>query len=253
MPADGPPLGSAGDASNPAGSSQGSSPPAPPNPDQGSSGSSPPQQSSFPVLTTQQMNEFLLAVLARMITGQAQPAGSASTNPVATLFPIAPPVVPTAPPFTAPTPTDTGESIFSVFYRIESSLVQAVITHNLQPLDIYKLQSGLSREGSAKDRYPDLASVLTPLRTYFRILITHAESGSSRAVIAQLARGAIDYEEHLTQLSRQYQWNAVLRYHEEYHLIRRFDMLERSNYSSWGPPDTTLLGTILVAHPPLRS
>jgi len=200
-----------------------------------------------------QMNALVLQMMQAGAFNQAAP----SAVPASQAAPVVP-VAPTMPAFIAPPPTNTGESIFERFYGIEAGLLLNVLRHDIMPLDIFKLDSklrtraevddgakaALLRDGAARE-YPSIFALTTPLSIYFAILIFHARTAGNAVAVADLALASLAYIRNLTEFSHQYQWSAVLRYHNEFHLMRHQEML-RGDYTGWGKKDGELIASYLI-------
>ncbi|KAJ7724020.1 hypothetical protein B0H16DRAFT_1209888, partial [Mycena metata] len=160
------------------------------------------------------------------------------------------------PPFVANNPPSKS-SLFDLFPFLEASQLLEIARHELRPADLYKLDSrfrdraDINRpddskgKSSAKD-YPSLHSFLTPLFTYFRVLSAFATSSGDAEATRVIADGSAHYYEHLVDLHQRYEWLAVVKYHLQYHLIRRRDMVN-GDYSGWGRTDGDLMNRFLYS------
>lgn len=166
----------------------------------------------------------------------------------------------TLPPFVASAP-GTSKSLFDQFPFVESGTLLDIARHDFRPMDLHKLDSKLrdkadhvegglaflsSRTSSIKD-YPSLNSITQPLNTFFSILIAFAATSGKSDVTCVIALGALSYLSHLSSLQQQYEWHAVLRYHMDYHLLRRREMIN-GDYSGWGQPSILLITEHLLGH-----
>ncbi|KAF9258555.1 hypothetical protein L218DRAFT_799353, partial [Marasmius fiardii PR-910] len=144
-------------------------------------------------------------------------------------------------------------SLFDAFPFTEASTLLEVTRHELRPMDLRKLDSKLcnkaddkgtlstfSSQSSTTKDYPSLSSLIHPLNLYFRILIYFAFSGGQVDLVAVLSMGLMEYIGHLHALNQRYEWSAVLRYHMDYHALRRREMMN-GDYSGWGRPDSLLM------------
>ncbi|KAJ6585808.1 hypothetical protein B0H19DRAFT_926532 [Mycena capillaripes] len=172
---------------------------------------------------------------------------------------VTPPVAPAQ--FTPPlaplaSPAGASPSLRSLFPDIEPACITAVITHELKASDLYKLDTrlrdseptySLSSTGtfemnvSKHKAYKTPSSILIPLRTFFAILAAHLPAHS--APVAYFFR----YLTHLSTLTAEYEWAAVLEYHTLFFNRRRNDMLS-GLYDGWGTSDIGLLSLHVFPH-----
>ncbi|KAJ7855547.1 hypothetical protein B0H13DRAFT_1641828, partial [Mycena leptocephala] len=128
-------------------------------------------------------------------------------------------------------------SLRSLFPDVKSACVTAVITHDLEAADLYKLDIrvkdaeptySLSAAGTFEmnmSKHRAYKSILSPLHTYFTILSAHLPN----------------------QPAPTYEWAAVLEYHTLFFNRRRNDMLAGS-YDGWGASDIGLLSSYVYPH-----
>lgn len=184
------------------------------------------------------------------------------------------PLAPSQPAFAVPafvggpnSPIPSGESLLDKFPFIPRSTLLEIIRYEFHPLNLHKLdpsameksteaknslvfdEYGLSvkpRTGSHKD-YPFFSSLLEPLSIYFKVLTVYAASSNSVANLLSVSEASLSYIRHLTTLSRQYTWSAVLQYHVNFFLKRSRDM-SHGDFSGWNTPDHVLLAEHLILH-----
>ncbi|KAF9486411.1 hypothetical protein BDN70DRAFT_10947 [Pholiota conissans] len=177
----------------------------------------------------------------------------------------------TIPPFVPGPATEANsqscESLTDQFPYISRATIIEIIRFEFHPLNVYKLDlvshdkaaetrntldiedgsfTVRERTGSAKD-YPNFASLLEPLLTYFEILGAYAASSGSASSTLAILRGCNAYCAHLSCLNRTYTWSAILQYHKHFFLKRSKEMA-RSNFSGWLNPDANLMSQFLFGH-----
>ncbi|KAF7368055.1 Integrase/recombinase xerD [Mycena sanguinolenta] len=236
--------------------------------------------STQPPLTTeqrmdqlqQQMDTLLAALKVAQQDANAAAAAAQQAVPPAPPTPPAPPVAPpagVAPPLVIPTqqqfvppipplnaPAGASPSLRSLFPDIKSACITAVITHDLEAADLYKLDvrvkdseptyslsaTGTFEMNMAKHKaYKNLNSVIFPLHTYFAILTSHLPGRPAATVYFYC------YLTHLATLASEYEWAAVLEYHTLFFNRRRGEMLTGS-YEGWATSDIGLLSTYVYPH-----
>jgi hypothetical protein len=208
-------------------------------------------------------------LLAALHTSQATAAAAAAPPPVIQPLPqqnTSPPPLVLTPPvaasqFTPPiaplnSPAGASPSLRSLFPDVKSACVTAVITHDLEAADLYKLDirvkdaeptyslsaAGTFEMNMSKHRaYKSIGSILSPLHTYFAILSAHLPNQPAPTVYFYR------YLTHLFNLSTEYEWAAVLEYHTLFFNRRRNDMLAGS-YDGWGASDISLLSSYVYPH-----
>jgi hypothetical protein len=154
-------------------------------------------------------------------------------------------------------------SIDRMFHNVEPTLRLAIAKHEVKPEHIWKLDSQAKeraktrsfeiedngvwttkeKAASSKD-YPNRRSLFDPLIRYFSMLqIFVAQSaGVNSAVQVIYATG--EYMRQLENIAHKYEWDAVLRYHFEFHSVRLADM-RAGDYSGWAVFDRNLGGQYL--------
>ncbi|CAK5267102.1 unnamed protein product [Mycena citricolor] len=170
--------------------------------------------------------------------------------------------VPPLPPLDSP--AGAPSSLRSLFPDVEPAVLVLVISHELKAQDLYKLDGRVNemeatfslnangifeRNVSGHKQYTSPATVIHPLHTYFAILTAHL--ASVPAVPAAVRTSAptyfYRYLGHLTSLAAEYEWKAVLRYHELFFNRRRNDMID-GLYANWAYPDVGLLSMHVYQH-----
>lgn len=115
----------------------------------------------------------------------------------------------------------------------------AALTHRIAPEDINTLASKVPLLGGANacrcltHRYPDASSLFFPLQLYLaalRLRVSVAVADKSAAL--QINRSFFTYMAHLVDLSGRHPWDAVLRFHMDFHRARLSEMRD-GNYSGW--------------------
>ncbi|KAF8166944.1 hypothetical protein K438DRAFT_1983988 [Mycena galopus ATCC 62051] len=244
-------------------------------PDEAGPSSLPPVNNAPTQTTAEQRLEKveaqLEALLAALRSSQAAAAAATVAPPPPVVQPppqrdINPPPLVVTPPVAASqfippiaplnSPAGASLSLRSLFPDIKPACITAVITHDFEAADLYKLDArvkdaeptySLSAAGTfemnmSKHRaYKSIGSILTPLHTYFAILTTHLATHT--AAPAYFYR----YLTHLFTLSTEYEWAAVLEYHTLFFNRRRNDMLAGS-YDGWGASDIGLLSSYVYPH-----
>ncbi|KAJ7092221.1 hypothetical protein C8R44DRAFT_534477, partial [Mycena epipterygia] len=143
-----------------------------------------------------------------------------------------------------------------LFPSLEAGQLLEIARHEFRPADLYKLDSRFrdrtdidrledskGKSPSTKD-YPFLHSLITPLYTYFRVLVAFAASSGDAQATMVISDGSTRYYEHLHDLHQRYEWSAVVEYHLQYLLIRRREMTN-GDYSGWGRTDGDLMNRFL--------
>jgi hypothetical protein len=210
-----------------------------------------------------------VAGLVRMLQNAARDAAAANAAalpPVVTAPPPPPPPVAGAGTmnpgqFVAPiaplgSPAGASLSLRSLFPDIKPACITAVITHELEASDLYKLDvrvkdsnatysfsasGALEMDMSKHKSYKNFNSIALPLHTYFAILTAHLPSRTAATVYFYR------YLSHLTTLVTEYEWPAVLEYHTLFFNRRRNDMLTGS-YEGWATSDIGLLSSYVYPH-----
>lgn len=185
--------------------------------------------------------------------------------------PVQPPAAPaleqTIPTFQMQQRDPLGKSIIRAFPDLASATIISVLRHDMEPVDIFKLdpsltdrvkadptlQASFGLAGNAKN-YPTPSSLLIPFGVYTRLLVYHAKSSAVPTDAATLAFGLSAYTSKLLQWSDEFTWEAVLNYHVRFHNRRLRDMRE-GDYDGWlEPTDVQLAPEFLWRHPlPLKS
>ncbi|KAF9268679.1 hypothetical protein L218DRAFT_954128 [Marasmius fiardii PR-910] len=221
-----------------------------------------PSDSNNPPAEEELSTKELLSTLLAAFNNQTRTINelSAFARTTSTVNSTPPPApAPTVPAFIA-APVSTGKSLFDTFPFTEASTLLEVTRHELRPMDLWKLDSKLrdkaddegnltsfnSRASTTKD-YPSLTSIIHPLNLYFRILLYFASSGGQVDIVTVLSMGMMEYIGHLHTLNQRYEWSAVLRYHMDYHVLRRHEMMN-GIYSGWGRPNPDLMVEHLQGH-----
>lgn len=124
----------------------------------------------------------------------------------------------------------SSESLINHFPLFLRTTILEIICHEIQPLNLYKLNSNahekatdlkstvdfedshLTIKDSAKGvkDYPSFASLLNPLLIYFSILGAHALSANSTSSVFSLMEACNAYTSSLSWLNRTYQWSVVI-------------------------------------------
>ncbi|KAJ7206677.1 hypothetical protein B0H12DRAFT_1195782 [Mycena haematopus] len=198
----------------------------------------------------------LQAVQADRAASTVQPLAQTNNNPPPLV--VTPPVA--APQFTPPiaplnSAAGASPSLDALFPDVKPACITAVITHDLEASELYKLDRrirdsqptwSLSAEGSidlntSKHKaYKNLNSILVPMTTYFAILTAHLPA---RAPPVYFYR----YISHLAMLAPEYEWAAVLEYHIIFFNRRRSEM-SRGSYEGWATADIELLSSFVYPH-----
>ncbi|KAJ7736154.1 hypothetical protein B0H16DRAFT_1234429, partial [Mycena metata] len=142
-------------------------------------------------------------------------------------------------------------SLSQLFPDIESTVINAVLNHQLRARDLYLLDprtreveptyvfdpftSTFRASTSRSTEYSTLDTVTVPLHNYFAILLVH------NAHIRGLPAYLFSYLTQLQTLATQYDWDAVLQYHTLFFNRRLRDMEEDRDFSGWSNHDTPLL------------
>ncbi|KZP20929.1 hypothetical protein FIBSPDRAFT_664635, partial [Athelia psychrophila] len=139
------------------------------------------------------------------------------------------------------------------FRTIEAATITSIIQHDLRANELYKLDSryrdkgdrqvlafnGTTLEVSNRDavakEYKALNSISVPLATYFQIVLAIVPLADLRAV----AQHFTWYSGHLQRLAVEYEWPALLSYHNDFFNARRREMAE-GNYTAWSRLDHEL-------------
>ncbi|KAJ7258775.1 hypothetical protein B0H12DRAFT_999489, partial [Mycena haematopus] len=171
---------------------------------------------------------------------------------------VTPPVA--APQFTPPiaplhSTAGASPSLDALFPDVKPACITAVITHDLEASELYKLDRrirdsqptwSLSAEGSidlnaSKHKaYKNLNSILVPMTTYFAILTAHLPARTPPVYFYR-------YISHLATLAPEYEWAAVLEYHIIFFNRRRSEMA-RGSYEGWATTDIELLSSFVYPH-----
>ncbi|KZP33181.1 hypothetical protein FIBSPDRAFT_701524, partial [Athelia psychrophila] len=139
------------------------------------------------------------------------------------------------------------------FRTIEAATITSIIQHDLRASELYKLDSryrdkgerqalvfnGTALEIASRDtvarEYKALNSVTVPLATYFQIVLGIVPLSELRAVSQHFTW----YSGHLQRLAVDYEWSALLAYHNDFFNGRRREMAE-GDYTAWGRLDHEL-------------
>ncbi|KZT67953.1 hypothetical protein DAEQUDRAFT_739043 [Daedalea quercina L-15889] len=175
-----------------------------------------------------------------------------------------------------------ARTLIEQFPHVEPDLLLAIARHTLDPLDLYKLDEHyrgaagtpppaeladpLSAPITVTTRefitryYPSFSALVSPLSTYFRILLALASSAPSpppspasphapppprsgmpaRADVLAIASASTQYLARLVALSEEHHWAVILPYHMAFHRARMEEM-RRGDYSGWDKVDIELL------------
>ena len=213
------------------------------------------------------LNVFTDAQLQQLIQSlRATPVPTPSPAPLPP--PPAPAAVEPIPPFVPPPATpSSSESLLDRFPFLSRSIILEIIRHDILPLNLYKLDINAQekaadakstvdiedgrftvrdRSGALKD-YPTFASLLEPLLVYFNVLGAHAASSGNAQAVFSLLEACTTYSSHLSLLSRDYQWSAVLTYHKHFFPCRQKEMA-KGIYTGWLSTDANLIALYLLNH-----
>ncbi|KIJ39993.1 hypothetical protein M422DRAFT_49473 [Sphaerobolus stellatus SS14] len=140
-----------------------------------------------------------------------------------------------------------------------------IARHEFKPIQLYKLdplgkeafkaktfefsEDGVTqrdREPTSKD-YPTQRSLFQPFGCYLQLLhhfvIAAGNTDNSLAVVY----ATLDYVNQLHAYAAKYEWNAVLKYHFEFHSARLAEMRE-GNFSGWQAADQDLVNLYLTGN-----
>ncbi|KAJ7786684.1 hypothetical protein B0H14DRAFT_2231534, partial [Mycena olivaceomarginata] len=147
-------------------------------------------------------------------------------------------------------------SLRSLFPNIKPACITVVITHELEALDLYKLDvrvkdsnttysfnvSGILEMDMLKHKsHKNFNSITLPHHTYFAILTAHLPSRTAATMYFY------HYLSHLTTLVTEYKWPVVIEYHTPFFNRRCNDMLTGS-YEGWATLDIRLLSSYVYPH-----
>jgi hypothetical protein len=203
----------------------------------------PPQVTPAGVTISQEALDRLIQLAASGMTQNSSTATQSTDNSSR---------LPALPQITSPT-VENSKSLFAQFSPLEASLLLSIIRHDFLPDDLHKLgrkwkpRDYQAPTTSSPKTYPSLDSLLIPLNTFFSVLTAYAYSVDRSDVACLIATGGYTYSTLLIEYNQQYQWNAVLEYHMEYHNKRRAEMA-LGDYSRWGIPDLDLQSRFLMPH-----
>ncbi|KIJ34921.1 hypothetical protein M422DRAFT_782663 [Sphaerobolus stellatus SS14] len=153
-----------------------------------------------------------------------------------------------------------------MFHNVDLALRLAIAKHEFRPEQIWKLDSlakersksksfELDDDGSwtkkekaatSKD-YPTQRSLFDPLTRYFQMVQLYILYSAGINSAGQVIFALGEYLRQLQNLAAEYEWNAVLRYHFEFHSIRLAEM-RSGDYSGWAVFDRNLGGQYLDGH-----
>ncbi len=158
-------------------------------------------------------------------------------------------------------------SLFTLFPEVEVATITSIIQHDLRCSDLYKLDPRycnkaerktlelnsttleLSNDDSSLKKYKTLSSIVVPLTTYFSILMAHYQPMAKSALLGiQLFR----YTAHLTKITSEYEWHAVVAYHMAFFTRRRREMID-GDYGGWGRIDLELRGEHLFPNRKIKA
>ncbi|KAH9831558.1 uncharacterized protein C8Q71DRAFT_291735 [Rhodofomes roseus] len=188
----------------------------------------------------------------------------------------------------APIPSQ-ARVLLDQFPHVEPDILLAIARHTLDPLELYKLDehyrssantpppADLSHPLSASTTvttrefitryYPSFSALVSPLSTYFRILLalasaapapstpsspasphspssppssSHTPSTPGRADVLAIATASTQYLARLVALSEEHHWAVILPYHIAFHRAR-IEEMKRGDYSGWARVDVELL------------
>jgi hypothetical protein len=208
-----------------------SSPPAPIDPSKFS-------QMKYDMATLRESISQLMALYKSALTA-ASPMQESSPAPApATIAPAA----------------SVSSALLSLFPTVEADIILAVIPHTFHVHELYKLNThycdcadkhflSVTTSGEAiRLTHKSLPMLLVPLMMFISILGQHTAVTQSSAT---LHFHLLLYVTHLTRFAEEYEWAAVLKYHIEFHLRRRCEML-LGNFTGWSKIDCELMCIHLV-------
>ncbi|KAH9921891.1 uncharacterized protein B0H18DRAFT_841553, partial [Fomitopsis serialis] len=164
------------------------------------------------------------------------------------------------------------------FPHVEPDILLAITRHAFDPLELYKLDEhyrGSSGTPPPADPsapakvttrdfitryYPSFSSLVSPLSTYFRILLALASAAPAPtpsspsappsphspsstpgpADVLAIASASTQYLARLVMLSEEHHWAVILPYHMAFHRARTEEM-RRGDYGGWATVDVELL------------
>ncbi|KAG6828092.1 hypothetical protein H0H87_002962 [Tephrocybe sp. NHM501043] len=155
-------------------------------------------------------------------------------------------------------------SIRSLFSKVETAIIMAIITHEFKATDLHKLNSkyqhtdtaytfnGLTNQFEASNitakEYKNPNSTIISLQIYFSILQAHITDQW-----ANIASQFFSYNVHLLKIASEYEWAAVLDYHMEFFNMWHTEMMDKL-YSGWGTVDAALMAEhVLGCHKPMAT
>ncbi|KAJ4471703.1 hypothetical protein C8J55DRAFT_520664 [Lentinula edodes] len=154
------------------------------------------------------------------------------------------------------------ESIYSMYPHIEEDIIQSITSHTLSPLKLWTLADSFCVCVAQHDYpvdfirdhtqlFPNFRSLHVPLLIYFNILISFADISGDTDDSCALSTGTNLYMSSLAEMSNQFEWQYVLKYHLRY-MKTRMNEMKRGYYRGWGPRDVELFLSKVVAYSKLE-
>lgn len=234
-------------------------PAAPSGPPSSAFGATPPIEATPPSGTTPPDVPITAAMVSQMWASMVVMSNNAAAAQAAVSAHALQPAAATFPAFVSSDASQAGKSIPNLFPTIETSTLLEIARHDFRPIDLCKLdsrfrnkadvermESAAPRAGALKE-YQSLHSLLIPLQRYFRVLQAFAMSANDAQATFVIGNAAGEYMAHIMELHQNYDWNAVIQYHMQFHLYRRQEMRDGS-YAGWALPDSLLIAQYLTGH-----